>query len=137
MVGAFTVHAFFVMNTGIHENHQLFEIPLLAIAAALRPRLRPFFLLVSGIVALNINYMYGAGLGMGWMVPRMITGVDISVVIAFVNIGALVWFVRLMRREAAELAASIPAADAHDVAQGRNQLSPDGQRPAVDGAPRA
>jgi hypothetical protein len=95
-LGAFTVHAFFVLSPGMHENHQLFEVPLLALAAALRPRLRPVFWLVSGIVALNINYIYGAGLGRGleWAVPRMMTGVDLSVLVSFVNVGALVWFAR-------------------------------------------
>ena len=27
--GAFTVHAFFVLSPNMHENHQLFEVPLL------------------------------------------------------------------------------------------------------------
>jgi hypothetical protein len=49
---------------------------------------------VSAIVAVNVNYVYGAGLGMGWAVPRLVTGIDISVVLAFVNIAALVWFAR-------------------------------------------
>jgi hypothetical protein len=84
----------------MHEHHQLFEVPILALAAALRPRLRPVFALVSGIVALNINYIYGAGLGMGWAVPRMMTGIDLSVIVAVVNVAALVWFARRLRDEA-------------------------------------
>jgi hypothetical protein len=100
-VGAFTVHAFFVLAPGMHENHQLFEVPLLTLAAALRPRFRPLFFAVSAIVALNINCIYGAGLGMGWAVPRTITIVDLSVVLAFVNIGVLVWFGLRLRDEAA------------------------------------
>lgn len=99
-LGAFTVHAFFVLSPGMHEHHQLFEVPILALAAALRPRLRPVFALVSGIVALNINYIYGAGLGMGWAVPRMMTGIDLSVIVAVVNVAALVWFARRLRDEA-------------------------------------
>lgn len=99
-VGAFAIHAFFVLSPGIHEHHQLFEIPLLVVAAALRPRLRPIFAAVSAIVALNINYLYGAGLGMGWAIPRMITGVDVSVVLAFVNIGVFAWFATRLKREA-------------------------------------
>lgn len=99
-LGAFTVHAFFVLSPGMHEHHQLFEVPLLALAAALRPRFRPVFAAVSAIVALNINYIYGAGLGMGWAVPRMMTGVDLSVLVAFVNVGVLFWFARRLRDEA-------------------------------------
>ena len=66
-LGAFTIHAFFVLSPGMHEHHQLFEVPLLALAAAMRPRLRPLFFAVSAIVALSINYALrrGAGDGMG------------------------------------------------------------------------
>ena len=99
-LGAFTVHVFFVLSLGVHENHQLFEVPLLVLAAALRPRLRPLFVAVSALVALNINLLYGLGLGLGWAVPRTITGLDLSVVLAFVNIGILVWFARALSREA-------------------------------------
>lgn len=99
-VGAFTVHAFFVLGTGMHEHHQLLEIPLLVLAAALRPAFRPLFFVVSAIVALNINYIYGAGIGTGWVAPRMITGIDLSVLLSFINIGVLVWFARRLRAEA-------------------------------------
>jgi hypothetical protein len=98
-VGAFTVHAFFVLSMGVHESHQLFEVPLLVLAAALRPRLRPLFAAVSTVITLNINYLYGIGLGWGWAVPRTITGIDVSVVLAFVNVGILVWFARVLSRE--------------------------------------
>ena len=98
--GAFTIHAFFVLSPNLHEHHQLFEVPLLALAAATRPAFRPLFFAVSAIVAININYVYGAGLGMGWAIPRMITVVDISVVLAFVNVGVLVWFGGLLQQEA-------------------------------------
>jgi len=88
------------LSPGMHEQHQLFEVPLLALAASLRRRLRPVFAAVSAIVALNINYIYGAGLGMGWAVPRMMTGIDLSVLVAFVNVGVLFWFARRLRDEA-------------------------------------
>ena len=99
-LGAFTIHAFFVLSPGMHEHHQLFEVPLLALAAAMRPRFRPLFYAVSAIVALSINTLYGAGLGMGWALPRMITVIDISVLASFANIGLLIWFAQLLRREA-------------------------------------
>ena len=98
--GAFTIHAFFVLSPNLHEHHQLFEVPLLVLAAALRPGFRPLFVVVSAIVAVNINYVYGAGLGMGWNVPRGITQVDLSVLLAFTNIGVLAWFARRLASEA-------------------------------------
>lgn len=99
-LGAFTIHAFFVLSPGVQEHHQLFEVPLLVLAGALRPGFRALFAVVSGIVALNINYLYGASLGMGWNVPRMATGIDLSVLLAFVNIGVLFWFAHRLSREA-------------------------------------
>jgi hypothetical protein len=98
-LGALTVHAYFVLSPGMHESHQLFEIPLLALAAASQSRFRALYLTVSAIVALNINYLYGIGIGWGWAVPRTITVIDLSVVLAFVNVGALVWFAFLFQRE--------------------------------------
>jgi hypothetical protein len=106
-LGAFTIHAFFVISPGMHEHHQLFEVPVLALAAAFRPRLRPLFYAVSAIVALSINTLYGAGLGMGWALPRMITIVDISVLASFANIGLLIWFARLLVQEAGVRSAEV------------------------------
>ena len=98
-VGAFTVHAFFVLSPNMHESHQLFEVPLLVLAAALRPRFRPLLAAVSALVTLNINVVYGAGLQMGWSVPRMITGIDLTVLLAFLNVGALLWFAHTLWSE--------------------------------------
>jgi len=98
-LGAFTVHAFFVLNVGAHENHQLLEVPLLVLAAALRRRFRPLLVAVSVIVALNINFYYGISLGWGWAIPRRITGLDVSVVLAFANVAVLVWFARRFSKE--------------------------------------
>lgn len=97
-VAAFTVHAFFVLNVGMHESHQLFEVPLLVLAAALRPNLRPLAFMVSAIVTLNINFYYGISLGWGWAIPRHITGIDVSVALAFCNVAALASFARLLFR---------------------------------------
>ena len=95
-LAAFTVHVFFVLNVGMHESHQLFEVPLLVLAAALRPDLRPLALVQSAIIALNINFYYGISLGWGWAIPRQLTILDISVVLAWANLATLAWFVSLL-----------------------------------------
>ena len=41
---AFIVHAYFVLGVQVHENHLYLAVPLLAGAAACRPRLRPVLL---------------------------------------------------------------------------------------------
>ena len=99
---AFIVHAFFVLSVGVHEHHMMLAVPLLALAAALRPAVRPLFWTVSLIVALNMNIFYGIGLGLGWSLPRGLLLVDLSVLLSIANIGALVWHSRVLVREAAD-----------------------------------
>jgi hypothetical protein len=96
---AFVVHAFFVLGVGVHEHHMMLAVPLLALAAALRPRLRPLFYVVSAIVALNMNVFYGLGYGFGWRIPRGILLIDLSVLLAIANVAALVWHGRILARE--------------------------------------
>ena len=100
---AFVVHAFFVLGVGIHEHHMMLAVPLLALAAALRPGLRPLFYVVSGIVALNLNLFNGLGRGFGWGIPRGLLVIDLSVLLAIANVAALVWHGRILAREAARV----------------------------------
>ena len=100
LASAFVVHAFFVLGVGVHEHHMMLAVPLLALAASLRPSLRPLFYVISAIVALNMNLFYGIGMGRGWSVPRLLLGIDLSVLLSLVNIAALVWHGRIVLREA-------------------------------------
>jgi Gpi18-like mannosyltransferase len=100
LASAFVVHAFFVLGVGVHEHHMMLAVPLLALAAALRPSLRPLFYVISAIVALNMNLFYGIGMGRGWSVPRLLLGIDLTVLLSLVNIAALVWHGRIVLREA-------------------------------------
>ncbi len=99
---AFIVHAFFVLSVGVHEHHMMLAVPLLALAAALRPPLAPLFWTISLIVALNMNLFYGIGLGLGWSPPRGLLLVDLSVLLSMANIAALVWHGRVLVRAAAD-----------------------------------
>ena len=103
---AFIVHAFFVLSVGVHEHHMMLAVPLLALAAALRPSLRRLFWAISLIVALNMNLFYGIGLGLGWTPPRGLLLVDLSVLLSLANIAALVWHGRVLVREASDDVAS-------------------------------
>jgi hypothetical protein len=100
LAGAFVVHAFFVLGVGVHEHHMMLAVPLLALAAALRPALRPLFYVVSAIVALNLNLFYGIGIGRGWSPPRLMLGIDLTVLLSMVNVAALVWHARVLARVA-------------------------------------
>lgn len=98
-LAAFTVHAVFVLGVGVHEHHQVLMVPLLALAAAYRPRLRALFAAVSGICALNMYLFYGLGRGWPPVLPRMATGLDATVLLSLANVAALAWHARLLARE--------------------------------------
>jgi hypothetical protein len=98
---AFIVHAFFVLSVGVHEHHMMLAVPLLALAAGLRPSIRRLFWAISLIVALNMNLFYGIGMGLGWSLPRGLLLVDLSVLLSIANLAALVWHGRVLVREAA------------------------------------
>jgi len=106
-LGAFLVHAYATLSAQVHENHLYAAIPLLVIAAAGRPRLRPVMWTVSAIFALNLNAFYGVSEYIdGWAVPRGITGLDLTIILAVANCAALGWHAR---RFAGECTVTAPA----------------------------
>ena len=98
--GALAVHAYFTLEVQVHENHLHLALPLMAAAAAHLPRLRGPFYLVSGVVALNLWLFYGIGRPFP-VPPRGFTVIDATVVLSFVNVGALVWHARRFAASAA------------------------------------
>lgn len=115
-LAAFTVHAAFVLGVGVHEHHQVLMVPLLALAAARRVRLRPLFAAVSGICALNMYLFYGLGRGWPPVLPRMATGLDATVLLSLANLIALAWHARLLAGEELAGKAFAPApADVYQV----------------------
>jgi hypothetical protein len=96
---SFAVQSYFVLAVGVHENHQFLVLPFLAVAAATRPRFRWLFAALSVIVALNLDMFYGFGMGVGYALPRSLTGVDATVLLSAANVAALLWFARVLRAE--------------------------------------
>jgi hypothetical protein len=102
-LGAFMLHAYFVLSAQVHENHSVGAIPLLVLAAAGRRAFRPILIAFTAVVAINLYLFYGLD-GMGrLMIPRGVTILDASVVLAALNIGLLVWHGKVLRTEAARL----------------------------------
>ena len=99
-LGAFLVHAYATLSVQVHENHLVAAVPLLALAAAGRRRFRAIFVAVSAIVALNLNMFYGISEDAGYAIPRGLTVVDLSVVVALLNCAVLVWHGTVLAREA-------------------------------------
>jgi hypothetical protein len=99
-LAAFTVHAFFVLGVSVHDNHMMLTVPLLILAAGLRPAFTPIAIGVSVICTLNMNMFYGFGRGWGWAIPRASTPIDASVLLAFANVALLLGHARVLAREA-------------------------------------
>jgi hypothetical protein len=84
-LGAFIVVAYFTLSVQVHENHFFLALPLLAIAAALRPAFAPVFAGLSIAFALNLYLPFGVH---GDGPPRVVTsltvidpGVIVSVIV--------------------------------------------------------
>jgi len=60
-------------------------------------------------VALNLNLFYGFGDGVGYALPRGITIVDLTVILALVNCSLLLWHARVLASECSTAAARRPA----------------------------
>ena len=108
-VGAFLAHAYATLSAQVHENHLFATVPLLALAAAGRDGFRPIFLAVSAIVALNLNLFYGISEDLGYAIPRGVTVVDLTVVVATANCGVLAWHAARFRSECSTAAGRHPA----------------------------
>jgi hypothetical protein len=95
---ALIVHAYFILGVAVHENHLYLAVPLLAGAAAFRPRLRPVFLGVSAVFALNLYLFFGFGRGLP-LPPRNFTVIDSTVIVAAANCVLFAWHARVFSAE--------------------------------------
>jgi hypothetical protein len=108
-LAAFLVHAYATLSAQVHENHLFAAVPFLGLAAAGRRRFTPIFYAISAIFALNVNLFYGVSEDLGYAIPRQLTVVDASVLLALVNCGVLVWHAAVLRSECSTAAARHPA----------------------------
>jgi hypothetical protein len=109
-LGAVSIHAFETLAAGVHENHLFAAVPLLTIAAAGRRRFAPVLVAVSAIFALNLNIFYGMSEDLGYRIPRGLTIIDLSVVLAVINCAALVWHATVFERECGVSGPTFPRA---------------------------
>jgi hypothetical protein len=98
---AFLVHAYYTLAVAVHENHILLAVPLLAFGAALEPRLRAPFVAITAIAWAAMSMFYGLGRGVGFVLPRGLVGLDLSVVNSFLNVVVFAWFGRRLATLAA------------------------------------
>jgi len=100
-LAAFTVQVFFTLGVSVHEHHMMLAVPLLVLAAALDPAYRWLMVVVSLFNAVNINMFYGIGLPGVWTIPRSLTPIDLSVVLAMCSVPLLLWHARILTQRAA------------------------------------
>jgi hypothetical protein len=96
---AWSLYAYAMFAAQVHENHLATAVVLLAPAAAAEPALRRIFWAVTGVIALNLYLFYGFGDGWPPIVPRHVTGIDASVLLAVLSLGTFAWFTRMLARE--------------------------------------
>jgi hypothetical protein len=106
-IAAFLVHAYATLSAQVHENHLFAAVPLLVLASAGRRALRPICLGVSAVLALNLNLFYGFGDGVGYALPRSITVVDATVILAVVNCFLLSWHAAVLHRQCSTASAPL------------------------------
>jgi hypothetical protein len=119
-LAGFTVVAYFTLSVQVHENHFFLAIPLLALAAALRPAFAPVFTALSLSFALNLYLVYGVrGDGPAeW--TTTIAGLDTTVLLAVAACALFGWF-------AATLAAASPSTS--------RVMTASGTKPGMPGQP--
>jgi hypothetical protein len=97
-LGAFIIHAYFLLAVAVHENHLYLAVPLLAFAAAARRRLRRIHVALSAVIALNLFLFFGLGRGVP-LPPRTFTIIDATVLLAAANCVLFVWHATVFRVE--------------------------------------
>jgi hypothetical protein len=78
------------------------------LASAGRRAFRPICIGVSAVAALNLNLFYGFGDGIGYALPRGLTIVDVTVIVALVNCFLLSWHAAVLQRQCSTAAVSRP-----------------------------
>jgi hypothetical protein len=116
-LAGFMVVTYFTLSVQVHENHFFLAIPLLALAAALRPAFAPVFTALSLSFALNLYLVYGVrGDGPAeW--TTTIAGIDATVLLAVAECALFGWF-------AATLAAASPSTSRVMTASGTMTSTP-------------
>jgi hypothetical protein len=107
--GAFAIHAYTMFSVQVHENHFYLALPLMAAALPSLPVLRGPYILASVVCLLNMLLFQGFGHDFV-PPPRMVTIVDATVLLSFVNIGAFAWHARGFARVSASHQTARPAA---------------------------
>lgn len=96
-LGAWTVHAYFMLGAAVHENHLFLALPYaLAASAVLSGHVR-IARALGAMQALNLFLFYGISESIGWLPPRALL-VDPTVPLAVAGLVLFAWHARVMAR---------------------------------------
>jgi hypothetical protein len=104
-LAAFLVHGYATLSAQVHENHLFAAVPLLVLAAAGRRAFVPVAIGLSVVVSLNLNLFYGFGEGVGYALPRAMTIVDATVLVALLNCFLFSWHAAVLKQQCSTAAA--------------------------------
>ena len=93
-LAAWSTYAYMMLGAQVHENHLYVTLPMLAVAAGELTSLRSAFWILSGILSLNLYLFEGFGSGHPPLLDRHWTFIDMSVLLAMVNLTVFVWVTR-------------------------------------------
>jgi hypothetical protein len=95
-LAAWCVYVYTMLSVQVHENHLYLAIPFVVIAGGFEPRLRRVAWAISLMAAVNMYLFYGFGDGWPPVIGRRWTQIDLSVLLAFVNLGVFAWATRAL-----------------------------------------
>ena len=97
-LAGWSIYAYVIFGTAVHENHFYPAIPLFAIAAGEFKSMRPIFWATSVLFAFNIYLFYGLGDPWSPKINRGLTFIDLTVWLAVVNVVLFAWCTRRIVR---------------------------------------
>jgi hypothetical protein len=95
-LGAFVVNVYFVAAIAVHENHLVYALPLMGLAALADARYRPLYLAASVLVTFNLLVFQGLGSDFA-LLPRTGAFLPFTVVGAIGSVALLVAHARVFR----------------------------------------
>lgn len=94
-LGAWTVHAYFMLGAAVHENHLFLSLPCALAASAVLPGYARIARAIGAMLALNLFLFYGISESIGWLPPRMPLRIDSTVILALAGVVLFVWHARI------------------------------------------
>lgn len=96
-LGAWTVHAYFMLGAAVHENHLFLALPYaLAASAVITDHVR-IARALGAMQALNLFLFYGVSESIGWLPPRSVP-LDPTVLLAVAGLVLFAWHARVAAR---------------------------------------